>query len=169
MADPILGEIRTFAFNFTPTGWAPCHGQLLPINQNQALFALIGTIYGGDGRTNFALPNLQGRVAIGEGTASSGTLFEVGEPGGEESHDLTVSELPSHRHRAHASTAAGTASNPTNAVWAAGQNRFAPSGSAAMKTDAVTAVGGGQPHNTMQPFLALNVCIAIVGEFPSRS
>ncbi len=169
MAEPFLGEIRTFAFDFTPKGWAKCEGQLLPINQNQALFALLGTIYGGDGRRNFALPDLRGRVALGEGAAATGSAFGIGEPGGEESHQLTESELPNHRHRAHASTSAGTVSNPTNAVWAAGQNRFAASGSAALKAGAVTAVGADQPHNTMQPYLPLNICIALSGEFPARS
>ena len=169
MADQIIGEIRAFAFDFTPAGWAPCRGQLLPINQNQALFSLLGTLYGGDGRTSFALPDLRGRVAIGEGTAASGSAFGVGEPGGEETHQLTQDELPRHRHRARASAIAGTTSAPANSVWAAGQARYAPHGTATMAAEAIAQTGGDAPHNTMQPYLPLNYCIAVVGDFPTRS
>jgi microcystin-dependent protein len=168
MADPILGEIRTFAFNFAPKGWEACRGQLLQISQNQALFALLGTLYGGDGRTNFALPDLQGRVAVGDGTSPAGTQFGVGEAGGEEAHRLTEPELPVHRHRAHGSTAGGTAQSPANAVWAAGQNRYRPHGSSQMSIDTSAPVGADQPHNTMQPYVPVTVCIAMVGEFPTR-
>jgi microcystin-dependent protein len=164
MAEPFLGEIRTFAFDFAPKGWAKCEGQLLPINQNQALFALLGTIYGGDGRVTFALPDLRGRVAIG---ASAG--HEQGEAGGEETHALTVAELPARRHRAHANASAGSTSSPTENVWAANPNAYRGSGSANMDAGAIAPTGSDQPHNTMQPFLSLNYCIALVGEFPPRS
>jgi len=169
MADPILGEIRTFAFGFVPSGWAACDGQVLPINQNQALFALLGTTYGGDGRTTFALPDLRGRVAVGEGAAATGSVFALGEGGGEEVHRLTAAELPSHRHQAHAKATAGTRANPTNAVWAASAKRYAPSGTAAMSPDAIGSAGEDHAHNTMQPYLPLNVCIAVFGEFPSHT
>jgi len=168
MADPILGEIRTFAFNFAPTGWAVCNGQLLPINQNQALFSLLGTYYGGDGRTTFALPDFQGRVAVGTGTSAAGTGFGVGEAGGEEAHQLTEPELPVHRHRARGSTAGGTANSPANAVWAAGSNRYRPHGSSKMSVDTSTPAGADQAHNTMQPYLPVTVCIAVAGLYPSR-
>jgi microcystin-dependent protein len=167
MADPILGEIRTFAFNFAPVGWEECRGQLLPINQNQALFSLLGTYYGGDGRTNFALPNFQGRVAVGVGTSPTGTLFGIGEAGGEEAHQLTEAELPVHRHRARGSTASGTAQSPANAVWAAGPNRYRPHGSSKMSVDTSAPAGADQPHNTMQPYLPVTVCIAVAGIYPA--
>jgi microcystin-dependent protein len=167
ISEPFLGEIRTFAFGVTPRGWAPCRGQLLPINQNQALFSLLGTTYGGDGRVTFALPDLQGRVALGAGTAETGTSFELGARGGEEAHRLATAELPAHRHRARAGATAGTADSPANAVWAAGGRRYAPSGQTGMKPEAIGPAGKNEPHNTMQPYLPLNVCIALFGIFPS--
>jgi microcystin-dependent protein len=163
MAEPFLGEIRTFGFEFAPKGWAKCEGQLLPINQNQALFALIGTIYGGDGRVTFALPDLRGRVAIGETDA-----HPQGETGGEEAHALTIAELPAHSHRAKANASSGSSSNPTENVWAANPNAYRGSGTANMDAGAIARVGSDQPHNTMQPYLSLNTCIALVGEFPQR-
>jgi microcystin-dependent protein len=164
MAEPILGEIRTFAFDFVPKGWARCEGQLLPINQNQALFALLGTTYGGDGRVSFALPDLRGRVALGCSDA-----HPQGERGGEEAHALSIAELPAHSHRAKANASNGSSSNPTENVWAAHPNTYRGSGTADMDAGAIAAVGSDQPHNTMQPYLSLNTCIALVGEFPARS
>jgi microcystin-dependent protein len=164
MAEPFIGEIRTFAFEFAPQGWAKCEGQLLPINQNQALFALIGTIYGGDGRIDFALPDLRGRVALGATEA-----HPQGESGGEEAHALTVAELPAHTHRAKANASAGSSSNPTANVWASNPSAYRPSGTANMDANAIAGTGGNAPHNTMQPYLSMNPCIALLGEFPARS
>jgi microcystin-dependent protein len=164
MADQIIGEIRTFAFDFAPKGWAKCEGQLLPINQNQALFALLGTTYGGDGRTTFALPDLRGRVAVAAGGAHA-----LGSAGGSETVTLSVAELPAHSHRAHANASSGNASSPVENVWAAHSNTYRGSGSASMDAGAIGSTGGGGAHENMQPFLALNVCIALVGEFPARA
>src|SRR4051794_13041281 len=122
MSEPFIGEIRAFAFNFAPRGWAPCEGQLLPISQNQALFALLGTTYGGDGRSTFALPDLRGRTIVAVGAAAGGETRVLGEPGGEERHQLTIAELPGHGHQAHASASAGTSDKPTNNVWAAARH-----------------------------------------------
>jgi microcystin-dependent protein len=164
MAEPFLGEIRTFAFDFAPKGWAKCEGQLMPINQNQALFALLGTTYGGDGRVTFALPDLRGRV-----TVSASSTHPQGEAGGEESHALTLAELPAHTHRAKANASNGNSNSPTENVWAANPNAYRASGSANMDPNAIAGAGGNQPHNTMQPYLAMNTCIALTGVFPARS
>src|SRR4051812_17050146 len=151
MADQYIGEIRAFAFNFAPLGWAKCEGQLLPINQNQALFSLLGNFYGGDGRITFALPDLRGRVAIGVSATHA-----QGQAGGEETHTLTVTELPAHSHRAHANASTGNSNSPTENVWAANPNAYRTSGTANMDANAIASTGGGAAHNTMQPFLALN-------------
>src|SRR4051794_29894878 len=164
MADPILGEIRTFAFGFVPSGWAACDGQVLPINQNQALFALLGTTYGGDGRTTFARPDLRGRGAGGRGAAPTGPASALGEAGGEEAHRLSAAELPGHRHQAHAKATAGTRANPTNAVWAASAKRYASSGTAAMSPDAIGSAGGGPAPHNKPPQPPPNRFIARVGE-----
>jgi microcystin-dependent protein len=168
MAEPLLGEIRTFAFGFTPNGWAPCEGQLLPINQNQALFALLGTTYGGDGQTTFALPDLRGRVVVGAGTAEDGAVFPAGDRGGAAAHRLSSAEMPRHRHRARASRGPGSVEAPDGAVWAGGPRRFAPDGAEGLDEAAIDAAGGNRPHSSMQPYLALNTCIALLGEFPPR-
>lgn len=163
MAEPFLGEIRLFTFSFAPKGWAACNGQLLPINQNQALFSLLGTTYGGDGRVNFALPNLRDRVPIHEGDGHT-----LGEQAGESAHTLTLSELPAHTHVVSASSAVGTAVNPTNAVLAMASNVYRqPDNLVALNPASVTNVGGSQPHANQQPFLTLNFCIALQGIFPS--
>jgi microcystin-dependent protein len=163
-------EIKIFSFNFAPKGWAMCNGQLLPINQNQPLFALLGTTYGGNGQTTFALPNLQGRTAMHMGQG-----HVMGERAGEESHTVTSSELPAHIHPATADVASGhaTTSNPNNTY----PTNTAPTqmyshGSANMTTmypQMVSNVGGSQPHENRQPFLALNFCIALQGVFPSQN
>jgi microcystin-dependent protein len=165
MAEPFLSEIRLFSFQFAPRGWALCNGQLLPINQNQALFSLLGTTFGGDGRVNFALPNLQGRVPIHDG---SGHI--LGERGGQQAHTLTQAEMPAHTHALQASSDVGTQNIPTNNVVLArraAEPYRPPSSLGAMQPGLVSAVGGSQPHQNMQPFLTLNFCIALQGIFPS--
>jgi microcystin-dependent protein len=155
MADIYLGEIRTFAFGRVPSGWARCEGQLLPISQHSALFALIGTTYGGDGRSTFALPDLRGRVVIGAGTGAAGSSFALGDKGGEEAHHLTEEELPVRRHRVYATY---TEHSPALAASRNGNGRAHGDGIAAPVHD--------RPHNVMQPYVALNACIALFGEFP---
>ena len=167
MAEPFLGELRIMSFNFAPQGWAMCNGQLLPINQNQALFSLLGTMYGGDGRTTFALPDLRGRVPIHVGSG-----FIQGQNGGEQAHTLSISELPMHTHVANASSASASATIPSNSLVLA-QSAFeiyrAASGLGTMKPGTVANVGGSQAHLNMQPFLTLTFCIALLGIFPSRN
>lgn len=165
MAEPFLSEIRIMSFGFAPKGWALCNGQLLPINQNQALFSLLGTTFGGNGQTNFALPNLQGRTPIHAGSGHT-----LGEQGGEQAHTLSIAELPTHTHVANASSAPATAVIPNNTLVLA-QSGFeiyrSPSNLGAMATGTVSNVGGSQAHLNMQPFLTLNFCIALQGIFPS--
>lgn len=154
------------SFGFAPKGWAKCNGQLLPINQNQALFALLGTTYGGNGQTNFALPNLQARAALHVGDGHT-----LGEAAGEGAHALTVQELPLHTHQLNAATPAATTNTPAPAVTlatSAGSFAYnAPQSPVAMDPSAISAVGGNQPHTSLQPHLALNFCIALQGVFPS--
>ena len=165
MGTPYLSEIRIMSFNYAPKGWAACNGQTLPINQNQALFALIGTYYGGDGRTNFMLPNLQGRMPVHMGSG-----FTIGQSGGEEVHTLVITEIPNQVHAVLASSNAADQSNPSgnfSAVPAA--NTYATTGTGPMSSAAVGTTGGGQPHENRSPYLVLNFCIALVGVFPSHS
>jgi microcystin-dependent protein len=166
MAEPFLSEIRVVSFNFAPKGWALSNGQLLPINQNQALFALLGTTYGGNGQTTFALPDLRGRTPIHEGNG-----HVRGEQGGAETHVLTTAQLPAHGHRATGTDAAATAVTPEgNLPAATGAARTYGNGlSNPMHPDAVAATGGGQTHQNMQPFLVLNFIIALQGIFPSQT
>lgn len=163
MAEPFLSEIRLMSFNFAPKGWALCNGQLLPINQNQGLFSLLGTTFGGDGRVNFALPNLQGRVPIHVG--SSHTL---GERGGEQAHTLSIAEIPTHTHVLSGSLSNANAAPAANNVLAAANNVYAgPSNLTSLGPSSITNVGGSQAHLNMQPFLTLNFSIALQGIFPS--
>jgi len=165
MGEPFLSEIRIMSFDFAPKGWAACNGQLLPINQNQALFSLLGTTYGGNGVTTFALPDLRGRLAIHEGSGHS-----LGERGGEQAHTLSISELPQHLHRLNASSAAANTPVPTGdlpAVTGGNQIYGAASNLTPFESGTVTTVGGSQAHENMQPFLTLNFCIALQGIFPS--
>ena len=167
MAEPFLSEIRIFSFNFPPKGWAFCNGQLLPINQNQALFSLLGTTYGGNGQTNFALPNLQGDVPIHVGQG-----FLLGQGGGQVSHTLTQSEMPQHVHLVNASQTDGNSNAPGNNVLARsviGPPYRNPPGNVAMNAANITSVGGSQAHPNQQPYLVLNFCIALQGIFPSRN
>jgi microcystin-dependent protein len=164
MGTPYLSEIRVMSFNFPPKGWAACNGQLLPINQNQPLFSLLGTTYGGDGRTNFALPNLQGRAPMHFGQG-----YSLGTAAGAEAHTLTASEMPAHLHVLNASKADATSVIPTGAVLAdtPGQIYADPKNFTTLLPESIDPVGGSQPHTNMQPYLVLNFCIALVGEFPS--
>jgi len=165
MAEPFLSEIRLFTFVFAPKGWALCNGQLLPINQNQALFSLLGTTFGGDGRVNFALPDLRGRVPMHEGSGHT-----LGERGGEQAHTLSSAELPAHTHAPGASAADGATPVPAGGVLAAANNLYGPTGAIApLNAGTVTSVGGSQAHLNMQPFLTINFCIALQGIFPSQS
>ena len=165
MAEPFLSEIRIMSFVFAPKGWALCNGQLLPINQNQALFSLLGTTFGGDGRVNFALPNLQGRTPIHAGSGHT-----LGEQGGEQAHTLSIAELPTHTHvlNGTTNTSANTPANTTVLAKSAPQAAYgAPAGLAAMDVRSIGSTGGSQAHLNMQPFLVLSFCIALQGIFPS--
>jgi microcystin-dependent protein len=168
VAEPFLAEIRIMSFVYAPKGWALANGQLLPINQNQALFSLLGTTYGGDGRVNFALPDLRGRVPIHMGSGHT-----LGERGGEQAHTLSISELPQHAHAANATSNQATDNTPTvNLGLAASKGSqiySAPNVLVAMSPAAVTVVGGSQAHLNMQPFLTLSFCIALQGIFPSQN
>jgi microcystin-dependent protein len=167
MAEPFLSEIRIMSFVFAPKGWALANGQLLPINQNQGLFSLLGTTFGGDGRVNFALPDLRGRTPIHVGSGHT-----LGERGGEQAHTLSIAELPTHTHVLNASTTAANASPPSPennilADSAPAQAYNAPASLVAMNAGSVTNIGGSQAHLNMQPFLTLSFCIALQGIFPS--
>ena len=164
MATPYLGEIRIFSFSFAPKGWAQCNGQLMPINQNQALFSILGTTYGGDGITTFALPNLEGRSPVHVGNG-----INLGQIGGETSHTLNIPEMPAHRHVPLASSAAANLGVPTGNLWATGNASYNPVSNTAMNPACITSVGGSQPHQNMSPFLTLNICIALQGIFPSQN
>jgi microcystin-dependent protein len=180
MSDPFVAEIRIFPFNFAPTGWAECDGQLMPISQNTALFSLLGTTYGGDGRSTFALPNLQGSAAMHTGGAQPGpglSTRDLGEQSGVEFVTLLTSEMPAHAHRfGGAIDANGTNTSPVGSIWSqapqgrgslAAYHEAPPTG--ALNAIALSASGGDQPHNNMQPYLMLNFCIAMQGVFPPRT
>jgi microcystin-dependent protein len=167
MAEPFLSEIRIMSFNFAPKGWALCNGQLLPINQNQALFSLLGTTYGGDGRVNFALPNLRGDVPIHFGNSHT-----LGEAGGQESHTITMSEMAAHNHFISATSATGDTPVPTANVLADSPSLLYSTNAANLTTltpATITNVGGSQPHENRQPYLVLSFCIALQGIFPSQN
>ena len=169
MSEPFLAEIKIVGFNFAPRGWALCDGQILPINQNQSLYSLLGTTYGGDGRTSFALPDLRSRTPIHVGS-SNGTSHTLGQKSGEETHPLSAQEMPSHSHQWQASSSNADSPAPVGTVLAASQNMYndavAP---VAPLAGTITNVGGSQGHENMQPYLALNFCIALQGLFPSRN
>ncbi|HEY0044435.1 MAG TPA: tail fiber protein [Allosphingosinicella sp.] len=163
MAEPFLSEIRLFSFNFPPKGWAFCNGQLLPINQNQALFALLGTTYGGNGQTNFALPNLQGRCAMHKGQG-----LTLGQAAGESAHTLTMNEMPTHTHFFQAANQDGANPIPTGSLLANFNNGYGgASNLTTLLNGTIGNAGGSQAHNNMAPYLTLNFCIALQGIFPS--
>ena len=167
MSEPFLGEVRMFGFNFPPRGWALCDGQILPINQNQALFSLLGTTYGGDGRTTFALPDLRGRVPVHIDGAAG---FSWGQRAGEEAHVLSTAEIPSHDHRLQATAEDGDQPIPAGASIAALNTGYGPLTDAVDLAPATLAdAGQGAGHPNMQPYLTISFCIALVGLFPSRN
>lgn len=170
MSEPFLSELKCMSFGFAPKGWALCNGQLMPINQNQALFSLLGTTYGGDGMRTFGLPNLQGRTPIHMGSSTGGSNHTLGEMGGEQAHTLNISEIPTHIHFANAGSSV-TSNAPTgNFVAGGGAAIFTGFANAvAMNPAMIGNVGGSQPHLNMQPFLVLNWCIALQGIFPSQT
>jgi microcystin-dependent protein len=165
MSTAFLGEIRLFSFNFAPKGWQFCNGQILAINQNAALFSLLGTYYGGNGTQTFALPNLQGRVPIHQGNT-----FPIGQVAGEPNHTLIQSEIPAHTHFWNATGTAANAAGPTNNLLGSVQAYNGPSSNKVnMSPSLLSNAGGSQPHSNQQPYLTLNFCIAIEGIFPSRN
>jgi microcystin-dependent protein len=165
MSEPFFGQISVFTFNFAPRGFALCNGQLLPINQNQALFSLLGTTYGGDGRTTFGLPNLEGRVPL-----CAGEGFTLGETGGEASHTLSINELPVHSHTLSASSTAGNSTASTANLPAAAVTDPYSTGAPNVALQGATAfTGGSQAHENRQPYLVVNFCIALSGIFPSQN
>jgi microcystin-dependent protein len=173
MADPFVAEIRIFPFNFAPRGWAWCNGQLLPLSQNTALFSLLGTTYGGDGKSTFALPDLEGRAAMHPGQGPGLSLRDLGETGGVETVTLLESEIPSHSHALMASGAVGNRTNPSGNAIArtSGATPYAPAGPAGAQAapEAVAPAGGDQPHNNLQPYLTFYFNIALQGVFPPRT
>lgn len=171
MGTPFIGEIRMFGGNFAPRGFAFCSGQLLAISQNDTLFALIGTTYGGDGQTTFALPDLRGRIPVHAGQGPGLASYVLGQSSGSETVTLTAQQLPAHTHAAQAQSAAGTQAGPGGGVWAAsGQNQFSSNApNAGMSTAAIGPVGGSQPHDNMAPFQVVSFIIALEGIFPSRN
>jgi microcystin-dependent protein len=172
MADPFVAEIRIFPFNFAPKGWAWCDGQLLPLSQNTALFSLLGTTYGGDGKSNFALPDLQGRAPMHPGQGPGLSLHDLGETGGSETVALLESEIPSHSHAVSASQAdaiEGTAPGQRLATGIGIGMYAAPGAVVQLSPNALTPAGGDQPHNNLQPYLTFYFCIAMQGVFPPRT
>ncbi len=172
MPEPFIGEIRMFGFGFAPQGWAQCNGQLLPIAENTALFSLLGTTYGGDGRTTFALPDLRSRVPAGQGQGPGLSSYAQGQAGGAETVTLTAAQMPGHAHPVRASGSAADSDQPAGRTLArsAGYTYTAKPGTGTvMNADMVGEAGGGQPHGNIQPYLAVTFCIATAGIFPSRS
>ncbi len=175
MSDPFVAEIRIFGCNYPPKYWAHCNGQLLPIAQNTALFSLLGTTYGGNGQTNFALPNLQGQAAVNAGQGPGLSNYYLGDTGGQSSVSLLTSQMPAHNHLPAATTSDGTSSSPSgNGFATPSADRGAQTYTDSilpvqMSPNALSLMGGGQPHNNMMPYLVLNFCIALNGIFPARN
>jgi microcystin-dependent protein len=174
MADPFVAEVRIFPFNFAPKGWAWCDGQLLPLSQNTALFSLLGTTYGGNGKSNFALPDLQGNAPMHPGQGPGLSLYDLGQTGGAETVTLLETEIPSHSHAFRSSNDPGGTNTPTNATlgrpFGRGNNLYNPATTplVQMNAEMVASSGGDQPHNNMQPYLTFYFCIALQGVFPAR-
>ncbi len=171
MAQPYVGELRIFAGNFAPAGWMFCEGQLLPISENETLFQLIGTTYGGDGQSTFALPDLRGRLPIHQGSGG-GSTYTIAETGGVEEVTLSISQIPSHSHPLLGASGNGTQANPKNNVLASSTLVKLYSGEAAdtaLSASAVTSIGGNLPHTNLQPYLCLNYIISLFGIFPSQN
>ena len=170
MSEPFLAEVRALGFNFAPRGWAFCDGQILPINQNQSLYSLLGTTYGGDGRTSFALPDLRSRTPVHKGDG-----YQLGQKGGAETVTLTAAEIAAHTHAAKASSLAGDQRIPANTVLAAevpddlAYREPTAAAATALRSGTITNAGGGQAHNNMQPYTTISFCIALQGLFPSRN
>ncbi len=176
MSEPFLAEVRIVGFNFAPRGWAFCDGQILPIDQNQSLYSLLGTTYGGDGRTTFALPDLRGRAPMHVGTSNGGGAHRLGTKSGEETHTLSAGEMPQHTHTLEASNTSANNPSPSGNLPAqvgAGVDFIYSSGSdnlnVSLSSASIANVGGGQAHENMHPYLAVNFCIALRGLFPSRN
>ncbi len=175
MADPFIAEIRAVAFGYAPRGWAECNGQLLSINQNTALFSLLGTFYGGDGRVTFGLPDLRSRVAIHMGEGPGLSNYDVGEQLGVEHETINLNELPPHSHAMQATGAAATTNDASSGIYATPnvnprmQTLYATSANSNMGSSTITPTGGNQPHENRQPYLTCIYCIALVGIFPSRN
>jgi microcystin-dependent protein len=171
MSDPYIGEIRMFGGTFAPAGWAFCDGQLMPISENDALFTLIGTTYGGDGQETFGLPNLQSRVPMHMGTGPDGTTYQIGEMAGTEQETLTVQQIPNHTHPMLVSTDQATSPNPSGNVLAAPLTAtpfFASTPGVTLSPSSVVPIGGSQPHENMQPFLCVSFIISLFGIFPHQ-
>ncbi|MDF1606913.1 tail fiber protein [Hoeflea sp. YIM 152468] len=171
MSEPFLAEVKLMGFNFAPRGWAFCDGQILPINQNQSLYSLLGTTYGGDGRTNFALPDLRGRTPIHTGRSDGGEFHTEGQKSGEETHTLSSEEMPQHDHALRATSVNADSVVTLGAVLGRVLNELYtdPANLVPMRSGTVANVGGGQAHENMQPYIAVNFCIALQGLFPSRN
>jgi microcystin-dependent protein len=180
MSQPFLGQICTFGFNFAPVGWALCQGQTLPISQNAALFALLGTTYGGNGVSTFMLPDLRSRTVVNQGQGPSTSMYTIGEQTGVENVTVALTQLPAHNHTVGVSSAAASVSDPTNQVFAQvntntvkspalGSMRYTTPTTGTMLNTAVSAAGGSQPHSNLQPLNVVNYCIALQGLFPSRN
>jgi microcystin-dependent protein len=171
--EPYLGQITLVAFNFAPLGWALCNGQLLSIAQNTALFSLLGTTYGGDGQTTFALPDLRSRIPLHQGQGSGTSNYTIGQSGGSEQVTLTSNQVPSHTHQAQCFTGGSNSQSPVNGVWAQASNdqpyKGSEVGTANMASGAIGPAGGNQPHPNLMAFQALNYIIALSGIFPSQS
>jgi microcystin-dependent protein len=175
MSNPFVAEVRIFPFNFPPTGWAFCDGQLMPISQNTALFSLLGTTYGGDGKSNFALPNFQGMAPLQAGQGPGLSLYDLGQTSGSDTVTLLQSEMPLHAHVAQGATGGGL-TDPTNNAWAGGLKGHPPAyvasnangGNVQMSPQALSIAGSNFPHNNLMPYLTLNFCIALQGVFPPR-
>jgi microcystin-dependent protein len=172
MSEPFVGEIRMFGFNFAPQGWAQCNGQLVPIAENPALFDLLGTAYGGDGQATFALPDMRSRVPAGQGQGPGLSAYAEGQAGGAEDVTLAAAQMPGHTHPVKASSRAADSDRPEGRALARSAGHIytaQPDTSTVMNADMLAGTGGSQPHDNIQPYLAVNFCIALAGIFPSRS